>query len=379
MAEQGVSAPEVVVRAVDLRKTFVTGFVPISFLARHAEGQVRPELDHQVLPRQVDAVRGLNLEVRRGEIFGLLGPNGSGKTTSIKMMMGLIFPTAGTIEVLGRSVGDVAVKARVGYLPENPAFYEYLRADELLDLSARLCGVDRTTRRRRIPELLDRVGLASALNRPLRKFSKGMLQRIGLAQAVIHDPDLVVLDEPLSGLDPLGRKEVRDLIGTLRDQGKTVIFSSHILSDVEMICDRVGILIQGALRDVGPIDALVSARTTETEVLLEGDAAEPVLALARDRGWDPLSHGDRLRVTLPGKQDPAELLTAALHAGLRVISVSPRSESLEDLFVREAGRSGPSEEAPKAPSSPESTSSERDAASEADASDEAGAGSKAGE
>ena len=345
MAANERQVPEIVIRTEGLRKTFVTGFVPVSFLARRSEDVVRPELDRQVMPRQVDAVRGVDLEVRRGEIFGLLGPNGSGKTTTIKMLMGLIFPTGGHIQVLGQPVGDVAVKARLGYLPENPTFYEYLRADELLDLSARLCGLDRATRRQRIPELLEQVGLAGALNRPLRKFSKGMLQRIGLAQAVIHEPDLVVLDEPLSGLDPLGRKEVRDLILGLRDAGKTVIFSSHILSDVELICDRVAILVRGRIRDVGPLEDLLSARTLETEVLLEGEPAEAVQTLAEAEGWPTRAIGDRLRVALPGETDPAVLLRTALQAGLRVLSVTPRTESLEDLFVRQAATPG----APAAP------------------------------
>ncbi|MFH2010164.1 MAG: ABC transporter ATP-binding protein [bacterium] len=335
------ASAEVVVRASRLSKTFVVGFIPIKRLARSAAEAVRPELDQRVLPREVKAVRELSFEVRAGEIFGLLGPNGSGKTTTIKMMMGLIFPTSGEIEVLGRSVPDVAAKARVGYLPENPSFYDYLRADEFLELSARLCGVPRKERLERIPRLLARVGLTQALNRSLRKFSKGMLQRIGLAQALIHDPDLVVLDEPLSGLDPLGRKEVRDLILELRAQGKTVLFSSHILSDVEMICDRVAIVIEGQLRDIGRLDQLLSARVEETEVVLERAPAS-VLELAEENSWKALRRGDRLRIHLPGDTDPGALLGPALEAGARVVSVTPRTESLEDLFVREARSKGKS-------------------------------------
>ncbi len=323
------------IEATSLSKTFVVGFIPIAKLAKSDEKDVRLELDQKVLPRQVEAVKELSFEVKPGEIFGLLGPNGSGKTTTIKMMMGLIFPTAGSIEVFGQTVPNVAVKGRVGYLPENPNFYDYLRADEFLELSARLCGVKKKVRRDRIPKLLERVGLSEALNRPLRKFSKGMLQRIGLAQALIHDPDLVVLDEPLSGLDPLGRKEVRDLIGELRDQGKTVLFSSHILSDVQMICDRVGIMVRGQLRDIGKLDQLLSARVTETEVVLE-EASDALTTLAEEKGWPCLTANGRLRVRLPGETDPAELLRSALDEGARVIRVSPQTESLEDLFVREA-------------------------------------------
>jgi ABC-2 type transport system ATP-binding protein len=329
------SKAEAVIKATALCKTFVVGFIPIAKLAKTGTQDVRPELDQKVLPRQVEAVKELSFEVKAGEIFGLLGPNGSGKTTTIKMMMGLIFPTAGRIDVFGEAVPNVAVKRRVGYLPENPTFYDYLRADEFLELSARLCGVDKKTRRARIPELLERVGLADALNRPLRKFSKGMLQRIGLAQALIHDPDLVVLDEPLSGLDPLGRKQVRDLIGELRGQGKTVLFSSHILSDVEMICDRVGIGVRGQLRDIGKLDDLLSAKVTETEVLLD-KAPASVVELAETKGWPALQKGERLRISLPGETDPAELLKKALDDGARVVSVMPQTESLEDLFVREA-------------------------------------------
>ena len=328
-------SPEVVIDVKGLSKTFLVGFIPVAKLARTGSQDVRPELDRRVLPRQVDAVRNLSFQVKAGEIFGLLGPNGSGKTTTIKMLMGLIFPTAGEMSILGRPVPDVGAKARLGYLPENPTFYDYLRADEFLDFSARLCGMSKKARRERIPGLLKRVGLAEALNRPLRKFSKGMLQRIGLAQALIHDPDLVVLDEPLSGLDPLGRKEVRDLITALRQQGKTVVFSSHILSDVEMVCDRVGILVKGQLRDIGPLGELLSARVSETEVLLEL-APVALERLAEKHEWPVLRKAHRLQIRLPGDMDPAILLAPALEAGARVVSVSPRTESLEDLFVREA-------------------------------------------
>lgn len=330
-----VKTAEAVIRATALCKTFLVGFIPIAKLARSGTPDVHAELNPKMLPRQVEAVKELSFCVRAGEIFGLLGPNGSGKTTTIKMMMGLIFPTAGKIEIFGETVPNVAVKRRVGYLPENPVFYDYLRADEFLDLSARLCGVDKKTRRGRIPELLERVGLADALNRPLRKFSKGMVQRIGMAQALIHDPDLVVLDEPLSGLDPLGRKQVRDLIVEVRGQGKTVLFSSHILSDVEMICDRVGIVVRGQLRDIGKLNELLSARVTETEVVLE-TATTTLVDLADEKGWPALRKGGRLRIRLPGETDPGELLGRALDDGARVISVLPQTESLEDLFVREA-------------------------------------------
>src|SRR6476659_8847090 len=187
----------------------------------------------------------VSFSVGFGEIFGFLGPNGAGKTTTMKIILGLVQATTGSVELLGAPWTNVQVHKRIGYLPESPYFYDYLTAEEFLCFYGKLAGLDRETIQKRIPQLLERVSLAEARHRQLRKFSKGMLQRIGLAQALIHDPELVILDEPMSGLDPIGRKEVRDLILGLRDQGKTVFFSSHIISDVEMICDRVGILARG--------------------------------------------------------------------------------------------------------------------------------------
>jgi len=271
--------------------------------------------------RKVRAVRGISFEVRRGEIFGFLGPNGAGKTTTIKMLMGLIFPSAGQARVLGRPVPDVGAKARVGFLPESPYFYDYLTAEELLDLVGRLFGLPAAERRRRTTRLLERVGLAGSGKLPLRKFSKGMLQRVGLAQALVNEPELVVLDEPMSGLDPIGRKEIRDLIVGLRQEGRTVFFSTHILADAELICDRCAILVGGELRDVGPLDALLSPRLLHTEVVLE-------------------EGGQRVESRLPPGDDVEAFLAGAIARGALVSSVNPRRERLEDLFVREveAGR-----------------------------------------
>jgi ABC-2 type transport system ATP-binding protein len=266
--------------------------------------------------KRVEAVRGVSFEVRRNEIFGFLGPNGAGKTTTLKMMMGLIFPTGGSATLLGRPVSDREAKRRLGFLPENPYFYDYLSGEELLLFMGHLFGVDRRERKRRAGALLERVGLSKAATLQLRKYSKGMLQRLGIAQAIINDPELVVLDEPMSGLDPIGRKEIRDLIADLKSEGKTVLFSSHILSDVELLCDRVGIVVGGRLRDAGALDQLLSPRLLHTELVLQKD-------------------GQKESRRLSAEVDVDAELRAALAAGWQVVSVAPRRESLEDLFVRE--------------------------------------------
>jgi len=310
MTSAGPSA-DVVLRADGLGKTFRLGF----------------------FRKRVEAVRDVSFEVQRGEIFGFLGPNGAGKTTTLKMLMGLIFPTRGRAEVLGLPVPSLSAKRRLGYLPETPYFYDYLTPEEFLDFAGALCGVPAATRRSRADALIARVGLDHARGRPLRKFSKGMLQRIGIAQALMGDPELVVLDEPMTGLDPIGRKEVRDLIMDLRKDGKTVFFSTHILPDVEMICDRAAIVVAGTLRDVGPLGRLLSARVLSTEVVLRAPAPP---ALAPPPGTRQHASSDGLRLDIPEGADVDAFLRAALAAGAALVSVSPRRESLEDLFVREA-------------------------------------------
>jgi ABC-2 type transport system ATP-binding protein len=249
------------------------------------------------------------------------------------MMMGLVKPTRGRAEVLGRPVGQTDAKRRLGYLPESPYFYEYLTAEEFLDLVGALFDLRAAQRKERRDRLIERVGLGHARGRPLRKFSKGMLQRVGIAQALMGDPELVVLDEPMTGLDPLGRKEIRDLILELKREGRTVFFSTHILPDVEMTCDRVAMIFAGRIRNVGPLHELVSARLLSTEVGLEvGPAGLPALP----EGARQRPHPDGVVVELPEGADVNAFLAAAIASGARVLSVSPRKESLEDLFVREA-------------------------------------------
>src|SRR5438105_2410979 len=284
--------------------------------------------------RPVTAVDRLDLEVKRGEIFGFLGPNGAGKTTTLKMLMGLIFPSSGRAEVLGRPVPDRQAQRKVGYLPETPYFYEYLTPEEFLDFAGALCDVPAAARRRRADALLTRVGLDHARGRPLRKFSKGMLQRIGIAQALMGDPEIVVLDEPMTGLDPLGRKDVRDLILELRREGKTVMFSTHILPDVEMTCDRVAIVVGGRVASVGRLAALLSPRVLSTEVVLRPAAGGAIPALPD--GARRLPATDDVALELPADANVDAFLRAALALGAVVLSVTPRRESLEDLFVRQA-------------------------------------------
>lgn len=288
--------------------------------------------------KRTEAVRGISFAVEPGQIFGFLGPNGAGKTTTIKMLMGLIHPSAGAASVLGAPAGNREAKQRLGYLPENPYFYDYLSAHELLDMVGRLHGLSAPHRRRRIGELIERVGLKHAGKRPLRSFSKGMLQRAGLAQALMGDPELVVLDEPMSGLDPLGRKEVRDLIFELRDRGKTVFFSTHILPDATMLCDRVAIIAQGQLRDVGPLGELLSPKVNSVEVVWRppGEESEAVRTNLRERAGEhtTTSEGEMMRTDDP--QEAEAFVAAVVEQGGAVLTVQRHRQSLEALFVQEA-------------------------------------------
>jgi ABC-2 type transport system ATP-binding protein len=286
--------------------------------------------------KRVEALRGVSFAVAPGEVFGFLGPNGAGKTTTIRCLMGLCAITSGRAQILGSPVPSRLARQRMGFLPEQPYFYDYLTVGELLDLGGRLFGMSAPARRRRSDELIVRVGLDRARAQPLKKFSKGMLQRAGLAMALINDPELIVLDEPMSGLDPIGRKQVRDIIVEQRDAGKTVFFSSHILSDVESICDRVAICISGRIRDVGRPRDLVDSQRIETDIrlALADDAAPAVVAAVS--GLSPQSRRSvgEVLLTVTGGTDIDALLAAAHAQGARVVSVVPRHETLEDLFLR---------------------------------------------
>ncbi|MBL8074282.1 MAG: ABC transporter ATP-binding protein [Nitrospira sp.] len=281
----------------------------------------------------VTTLHEVSLSVGYGEIFGFLGPNGAGKTTTMKIVLGLMRATTGTVELLGRPALDVDVHKSIGYLPESPYFYDYLTAEEFLWFYGRLGQVNPSDLQQRIPTLLAQVGLTEARYRPLRKFSKGMLQRIGLAQALIHDPQLVMLDEPMSGLDPVGRKDVRDIILGLRDQGKTIFFSTHIISDVEMICDRVGILAKGRMVTVGSMDELVNRNVAQSvEVICEGIDGESI-PLVKEVAMRVLQRGNRCWMALPGQQRLEEVLAAVRQAGGRLVSIIPHKGSLEEIFL----------------------------------------------
>ncbi|HXJ91121.1 MAG TPA: ABC transporter ATP-binding protein [Candidatus Binatia bacterium] len=275
------------------------------------------------------ALQPLHLTVEDGEIFGFLGPNGAGKTTTLKMLMGLVFPTAGTARILGKEWTDPEVKAQIGFLPEQPYFYDYLTAHELLDYYGQLSGVATKDRKPRIEEVLQRVGLTDIKGLQLRKFSKGMLQRVGIAQAILHNPKLVFLDEPMSGLDPLGRREVRDLMLQLQQEGKTVFFSTHILSDAEALCDRVAIIHKGELRGVGAVEELTKSVQGRVEVVWQGTQ---VPASMKALGGEFHVTGETVRAVIAENQQDAAI-DALRRERLRLISLTPLRTSLESYFV----------------------------------------------
>ncbi len=288
--------------------------------------------------RVVEAVKDLDLEVGKGEIYGFLGPNGAGKSTTIKMLMGLIFPTTGEARIFGAPIPTRAAKERLGFLPENPYFHDFLTPVELLRLAGRLCGISGRTLNQRIPRLLELVGLTRARDLSLRRFSKGMVQRAGIAQALINDPSLVVLDEPMSGLDPIGRKDVRDVIFRLKEEGKTVFFSSHILPDVEAICDRLGLMLKGRLCEQGRLADLLTARTRAVDLTLANvpsELAEKLGTIAERVVWE----GKLLTLTFAEESDADKAVISAVHAGSKVVSLSRHRETLEDLFLRRAEES----------------------------------------
>jgi ABC-2 type transport system ATP-binding protein len=298
----------IAIETLNLEKTYMVGF-----------WRKRPK--RALLP--------LNLKVEEGEIFGFLGPNGAGKTTTLKMLMGLVFPTAGSARILGKEWTDPEIKAQIGFLPEQPYFYDYLTAHELLNYYGQLSGVPAKERKPRIEEVLSRVGLVDVKGVQLRKFSKGMLQRAGIAQAILHNPKIVFFDEPMSGLDPMGRREVRDLMAQLKQEGKTVFFSTHILSDAEALCDRVAIIHRGELLRVGAVSELTSAVQGKIEVIWQGTQ---IPAAMKTLGAECVASGDTVRAVLPEAQQDAAIDTLRRER-MRLIAVTPVRTSLEQYFV----------------------------------------------
>jgi ABC-2 type transport system ATP-binding protein len=297
------------IEIIDLEKSYLVGF-----------WRKRPKL----------ALRPLRLTIEEGEVFGFLGPNGAGKTTTLKLLMGLVFPTAGTARILGMEVDDPRVKLQIGFLPEQPYFYDHLSARELLNYYGQLSGVPAKGRSARVERMLARVGLTDSAGVQLRKFSKGMLQRLGLAQAILHDPKLVFLDEPMSGLDPMGRREVRDLIQQLRHEGKTVFFSTHILSDAEALCDRVGVIQSGELRGVGAVAELISQAQGKVEIIFHAQKVpESLISL----GAEASVSGDMVNAVLPEEQQDMAL-EVLRRERLKLISLAPVRYSLEEYYIQ---------------------------------------------
>ncbi|HUF02696.1 MAG TPA: ABC transporter ATP-binding protein [Aridibacter sp.] len=293
--------------------------------------------------KKIRALEGLDLKVERGQIYGFLGGNGAGKTTTIKILMGLIFPSGGSARILGADISDVKIHARIGYCPENPYFYDYLKASELMDYFGRLFGLDAAKRKSATEELLTKVGLEEKdWNRQLRKFSKGMLQRVGIAQSLVNDPELVILDEPMSGLDPVGRREIRELIASLRESGKTVFMSSHILSDIEALCDNVAILRAGKLVATGRLDELLetSGEVRLFEVNVKSVSADRLAAVSeavKSAVISPKPNGASIQVE--GDEAIEKVLEEVKKAGGSLVSVQPVRQSLEELFVKETAES----------------------------------------
>lgn len=292
--------------------------------------------------KKVRALDDLSLTVERGEIFGFLGANGAGKTTTIKLLMRLMFPTSGSAQILGEDISNVKMHNRIGYCPENPYFYDYLTARELLNYFGELFGIPKIERKRRIEDLLRRVGLDEKdWNKQLRKFSKGMLQRVGLAQAIINNPEIVFLDEPMSGLDPVGRREIRELIAELKNYGTTVFMSTHILSDIEALCDRVAILRNGKLAATGRLDELLS-QSGEAQVfeinLTNVSAEDLALKMQNLVGATVTATANGARVKIGDESEVEQVLAVARTLGGKLVSVQPVRQSLEELFVRETAK-----------------------------------------
>ena len=284
-------------------------------------------------PRPYRALDHLTLAVEPGEVFGFLGPNGAGKSTAIKLLMQLIFPTSGSARILGRPAGDVGVRRRVGFLPENPAFYDYLTAEELLSYFASLFDVPSADRATRVARVLDEVGIGAERRMPLRSYSKGMVQRVGIAQAILNEPEVVFFDEPMSGLDPLGRREVRQLMLRLRDRGCTVFFSSHILSDAEAMCSQVAIIAQGKLAASGRMSDILGVDVLGWELVVDRVSPEALESLRGLARTVTELHDGRYAAELPPETPEAALLQLS-SAGARVVSLNPLRTTLEDFFVK---------------------------------------------
>lgn len=281
------------------------------------------------IPQKKKILKGVTFQVGEGEIFGYLGPNGAGKTTTLKCILSIIYPDEGEIRLFGLHHTSLEAKRKIGFLPENPYFYEYLTASEFLRFYAQLFGLPREQREKKINDLLQLVGLPHVSNVQLRKFSRGMLQRIGLAQALINEPSLVFLDEPLGGLDPIGRKDMRDIILRLRDEGKTVFLCSHILQDIEMICDRVAIIVEGRIINQGKLQDLVSEKILFYEVVTSGISA----SFVKDLGECLAEDGGRLLLKVTAEEKVKDIMKIVLDHGGRLHSLTPRTATLEDLFV----------------------------------------------
>ena len=287
----------------------------------------------------VHAVKGITFEVRKGEAFGFLGPNGAGKTTTIRMLMGLIKPTKGKATLFGHPVGERQATSKLGFLPEAPYFYDYLSVTELLDLAGRIFGMSGKNRRKKSDELIELVGLKHAAKSPLKSYSKGMMQRAGIAQALINDPELVVFDEPMSGLDPIGRKEVRDIIQSLKNQGKTIFFCSHILADVESLAERVAIVAKGKVRKTGRLEELLTSNQNikRVEIRCESDEKSKIFAKEMKEQKCEIK-GQNVIFRLDDTQDIVSFIKRASESGATLTSVTTETRDLENVFMEVAGR-----------------------------------------
>jgi len=282
--------------------------------------------------RKKEALSDLSLTIEANEIFGYVGPNGAGKTTTIKILVGLMQPTSGKATVLGKDIADVESRRQIGYMPENPYFYEYLTTEESLHFYGKLCGMSRSERRTRVPEMIEYMNIPEIAKMRVGAFSKGMRQRLGLAQAIIHDPEVVILDEPLHGLDPVGRRQLRERIVSLKDAGKTVFFSSHILGDVEAICDRVGMLFGGKLVAHGDLESLLAEHLSSIEIALS-DLPAPALEKVKALAEKFVDRDSVVHLSVPDEEKGQEVLRLLQESGGKLLSYTPQRASLEDYFM----------------------------------------------